>query len=123
MKDGGGRGPVAAREDMADEQKNGAAPEEEPKQEAPSEQPAAAASGDGAEPAAEGAAAMPAPTNPNMKWYIIHTYSGFERKVRESLESRVVAFGLQGKIGRVVIPTEPLTEIRGGKKYTVERMF
>ncbi|HVP64354.1 MAG TPA: transcription termination/antitermination protein NusG, partial [candidate division Zixibacteria bacterium] len=61
--------------------------------------------------------------NPNMKWYIIHTYSGFERKVRESLESRVAAFGLQGKIGKVLIPTEPVTEVRGGKKYTTERMF
>jgi transcriptional antiterminator NusG len=63
------------------------------------------------------------PTNPNMKWYIIHTYSGFEKKVRESLESRVQAFGLQDKIGRVLIPTEPVTEVRGGKKYTTERMF
>jgi len=61
--------------------------------------------------------------NPNMKWYIIHTYSGFEKKVRESLESRIQAFGLQEKIGKVLIPTEPVTEIRGGKKYTVERMF
>jgi len=71
---------------------------------------------------AEGAAAAP-PANPNMKWYIIHTYSGFERKVRESLESRVQAFGLQEKIGKVVIPTEPVTEIRNGKKYTIERAF
>ena len=54
--------------------------------------------------------------NPNMRWYIIHTYSGFEKKVKESLESRVQAFGLQEKIGKVVIPTEPVTEIRGGKK-------
>lgn len=69
-----------------------------------------------------GAAAAP-PSNPNMKWYIIHTYSGFERKVRESLESRVQAFGLQEKIGKVVIPTEPVTEIRNGKKYTIERAF
>ncbi len=61
--------------------------------------------------------------NPNMKWYIVHTYSGFEKKVKESLESRVQAFGLEGKIGKVLIPTEPVTEIRGGKKYTVERMF
>src|SRR5438105_4595017 len=61
--------------------------------------------------------------NPNMKWYIIHTYSGFEKKVKESLESRIQAFGLQEKIGKVVIPTEPVTEIRGGKKYTTERMF
>jgi transcriptional antiterminator NusG len=68
-------------------------------------------------------AAAEAPRNPNMKWYIIHSYSGFERKVRESLESRVQAFGLQDKIGRVLIPTESVTEVRGGKKYTSERMF
>jgi transcriptional antiterminator NusG len=71
----------------------------------------------------EGAITAEAPENPNMKWYIIHTYSGFEKKVRESLESRIQAFGLQEKIGKVLIPTEPVTEIRGGKKYTVERMF
>ena len=63
------------------------------------------------------------PRNPNMKWYIIHSYSGFERKVKESLESRVQAFGLQDKIGCVLIPTEAVTEVRGGKKYTVDRMF
>lgn len=68
-------------------------------------------------------APVTAPENPNMKWYIIHTYSGFERKVRESLESRVQAFGLQERIGKVLIPTEPVTEVRGGKKYTTERMF
>lgn len=73
--------------------------------------------------AAEGASIAEAPRNPNMKWYIIHSYSGFERKVKESLESRVQAFGLQDKIGRVLIPTEAVTEVRGGKKYTVERMF
>ena len=61
--------------------------------------------------------------NPKMKWYIIHSYSGFERKVKESLETRVQAFGLQEKIGRVLIPTEAVTEVRGGKKYTSERMF
>src|SRR5690349_8610602 len=77
-----------------------------------------------APPSAEGTAtATEAPRNPNMKWYIIHSYSGFERKVKESLESRVQAFGLQEKIGKVLIPTEPVTEVRGGKKYTTERMF
>lgn len=81
------------------------------------------------QPAAEAAASEQAPAaperpvNPNMKWYIIHSYSGFERKVKESLESRVQAFGLENKIGRVVIPTEPVTEIRNGKKYTMERAF
>src|SRR5271165_1990016 len=64
------------------------------------------------------------PTNPNMKWYIIHTYSGFERKVKESIEARLRADErLAGKIGRVLIPTESVTEVRGGKKYTSERMF
>jgi transcription termination/antitermination protein NusG len=61
--------------------------------------------------------------NEHFKWYIIHAYSGFERKVRESIESRVQAFGLQNKIGRVMIPTEPVTEIINGKKRTVERVF
>ena len=63
------------------------------------------------------------PASERFKWYIIHAYSGFERKVRESLESRVQAFGLQNKIGRVMIPTEPVTEIVNGKKRTVERVF
>jgi transcriptional antiterminator NusG len=84
----------------------------------------ASAGGSGEPEGSQGAnPATEAPRNPNMKWYIIHSYSGFERKVRESLESRVQAFGLQDKIGRVLIPTESVTEVRGGKKYTSERMF
>ena len=63
------------------------------------------------------------PVNENFKWYIIHAYSGFERKVRESLESRVRAFGLENRIGRIMIPTEPVTELRNGKKYTIDRVF
>ena len=70
------------------------------------------------------AVAEETPRNPNMKWYIIHTYSGFERKVMESLESRVRAYPeLEHRIGQVLIPTESVTEVRGGKKYTSERMF
>jgi len=57
------------------------------------------------------------------QWYIIHTYSGFERKVKESLEGRVAAFGLADKIGQVLIPTEDVVEVRGGKKVTATRMF
>ena len=63
------------------------------------------------------------PVNENFKWYIIHAYSGFARKVRESLESRIQAFGLHNRIGRIMIPTEPVTELRNGKKYTIERVF
>src|SRR5258708_12896898 len=57
------------------------------------------------------------------QWYIIHTYSGFEKKVKESLESRVAAFGLQEKIGRMMIPTEDVVEVRGGKKLISSRML
>jgi len=74
------------------------------------------------ETGAEGAGLAP-PANTEFKWYIIHAYSGFERKVRESIESRVQAFGLQNKIGRVMIPLETVTELRAGKKYTIERVF
>ena len=69
-----------------------------------------------------GEAGEVAPEN-NLKWYIIHAYSGFERKVKESLESRVRAFGLEHKIGRIEIPVEPVTELRNGKKYTIDRVF
>ena len=75
--------------------------------------------GEPQEPKAE---PQPAP-NERFKWYILHAYSGFERKVRESIESRMQAFGLTDKVGRVMIPTEPVTEIVNGKKRTVERVF
>ena len=73
--------------------------------------------------AGDGQEHLPPPVNERFKWYIIHAYSGFERKVKESLEGRVQAFGLENKIGRVMIPTEPVTEIVNGKKRTVERVF
>jgi transcriptional antiterminator NusG len=63
------------------------------------------------------------PVNEKFKWYIIHAYSGFERKVKESLEGRIQAFGLQNRIGRIMIPTEPVTEIVNGKKKTTEKVF
>jgi transcription termination/antitermination protein NusG len=90
---------------MADEEQGGQIVEA---QEAGSEQPAEQ---------------LAPPVNENFKWYIIHAYSGFERKVRESIESRIQAFGLQNRIGRIMIPTEPVTELRNGKKYTIERVF
>jgi transcriptional antiterminator NusG len=56
------------------------------------------------------------------QWYIVHTYSGFEKKVKESLEGRVAAFGLTEKIGQIIIPTESVVEVRGGKKVISPRM-
>lgn len=84
---------------------------------------------DGATPESATATSQPdvgeasAPSGPDKQWYIIHTYSGYERKVAESLRSRVEAFGLQAKIGRVLIPTEDVVEHRGGKKIISSRMF
>lgn len=60
---------------------------------------------------------------PDKKWYIIHAYSGFERKVADSLKSRIEAFGLAERIGQVLIPTEEVIEHRGGKKVQVSRLF
>ena len=70
-----------------------------------------------------GEAAVPEPPQNHFKWYIIHAYSGFERKVKESLESRVRAYRLEDRVGRIEIPTEPTTELRNGKKYTIDRVF
>jgi transcriptional antiterminator NusG len=56
-------------------------------------------------------------------WYIVHTYSGFEKKVSESLQQRVQAYGLQDEIGEVLIPTEDVVEMRAGKKVVSSKRF
>jgi transcription termination/antitermination protein NusG len=56
-------------------------------------------------------------------WFIIHTYSGFEQKVADSLKSRGEAFGFADKIGQILIPTEEVVELRNGKKVTSKRML
>jgi transcriptional antiterminator NusG len=58
-----------------------------------------------------------------MNWYIIHTYSGFEKKVAETLKSRVEAAGLQENFGEVMIPTEDVIELRAGKRVVTPRLF
>ena len=76
---------------------------------------------EGVEPAA---AKPPAMTPvPGMDWYIIHTYSSFEYKVRESLNTRSEAFGFSNRIGEILIPTEDVVEMRGGKKVTSKRLL
>jgi transcription termination/antitermination protein NusG len=56
-------------------------------------------------------------------WYIIHTYSGFEQKVADSLRGRAQAFGFADQIGQILIPTEEVVELRAGKKVTSKRML
>jgi transcriptional antiterminator NusG len=57
------------------------------------------------------------------QWYIIHTYSGFERKVAESLRTRAEAFGFSPQIGQILIPEEEVVELRNGKKVTSKRLL
>jgi len=56
-------------------------------------------------------------------WYIIHTYSGFEKKVAETLRSRVEAAGLGERIGGVLVPSEDVVEMRAGKKVVAPKLF
>jgi len=81
----------------------------------------------GAEPQSEPpqapAAVAEAPADLNKNWYIIHTYSGFEQKVADSLRNRSQAFNFADKIGQILIPTEEVMELRGGKKVTSKRLL
>ena len=57
------------------------------------------------------------------QWYIIHAYSGFEKKVAETLKSRVQAAKVDERFGEIMIPTEDIIEIRGGKKTVSSKLF
>ena len=57
------------------------------------------------------------------QWYAVHTYSGFENKVKMTIERLAKLEGLDDKVHRVVIPLEPVIEIKNGKKHTTMRNF
>ena len=57
------------------------------------------------------------------KWYIVHTYSGFEERVAETLRQRADALGMGEQFGEVKIPTETVIELKGGKKRETQRKF
>ena len=59
----------------------------------------------------------------DLKWYIVHTYSGFEERVAETLRQRAEALGMGEQFGEVKIPTETVEELKGGKKKVTERKF
>ncbi len=54
-------------------------------------------------------------------WYIVHTYSGYEARVRDNLKQRVEAMGMEENIGEVLIPTEDVVEMKEGKKKVTAR--
>lgn len=55
------------------------------------------------------------------RWYVVHTYSGYENRVKANLEHRIQSMDMQDKIFQVVVPTEEEIEIRGGQRRTVSR--
>lgn len=57
------------------------------------------------------------------QWYIVHTYSGFEERVAETLRQRADALGMADKFGEIRIPTETIVELKGGKKRQTQRKF
>lgn len=57
------------------------------------------------------------------RWYVVHAYSGFENKVKASLEERVARFGMEERFGEVLVPTEEVVEMRAGQKRKSERKF
>ena len=57
------------------------------------------------------------------RWYIIHAYSGFEGKVRDSIMAEATRMGLDQLVEQIEVPTETITEARRGKKIAVERKF
>jgi transcriptional antiterminator NusG len=58
-----------------------------------------------------------------MRWYVVHAYSGFEKKVASSLKERIELHDMQHKFGEVLVPTEEVVEMRGGQKRKSERKF
>jgi transcriptional antiterminator NusG len=58
-----------------------------------------------------------------MRWYVVHAYSGFENRVKQSLTERVARSGLQHKFGEILVPTEEVVEMREGQKRKSERKF
>jgi transcription termination/antitermination protein NusG len=59
----------------------------------------------------------------SMKWYVIHTQTGVEEKAKAGLESRMNSTNLKEFIGEIIVPTEQVSEIRGGKKRITARKF
>ena len=57
------------------------------------------------------------------RWYVLHAYSGYEKKVKAALEERIELRGLQEKFGRVLVPSEEIVEMRAGQKRKSERKF
>ena len=96
-------------------------------EEEPEEEPDASESGELAaeEPAApvpsEAPAAPPKPEETKRAWYVVHCYSGYENKVKKSLEQRITNMDVDGLIFRIIVPTEEEIDVREGQRKVIQR--
>ncbi|ARV18989.1 MULTISPECIES: transcription termination/antitermination protein NusG [Comamonadaceae] len=69
------------------------------------------------------ATASAAPANPDLRWYVVHAYSGMEKAVERNILERIQRAGMQSKFGRILVPMEEVVEVKNGQKKTTERKF
>ena len=62
-----------------------------------------------------------ASANPDLRWYIVHAYSGMEKAVERNITERIARSGMQSKFGRILVPSEEVVEMRNGARRTTER--
>ena len=62
-----------------------------------------------------------ASANPDLRWYIVHAYSGMEKAVERNIAERITRSGMQSKFGRILVPSEEVVEMRNGQRRTTER--
>jgi len=61
--------------------------------------------------------------NPDLRWYVVHAYSGMEKAVERNILERIQRSGMESKFGRILVPMEEVVEIKNGQKKTTERKF
>jgi len=64
-----------------------------------------------------------APVNPDLRWYVVHAYSGMEKAVERNIIERIARSGMETKFGRILVPMEEVVEVKNGQKKTTERKF
>jgi len=61
--------------------------------------------------------------NPDLRWYVVHAYSGMEKAVERNIAERIARSGMEHKFGRILVPTEEVVEMKNGQRRTTERRF
>jgi transcriptional antiterminator NusG len=74
-------------------------------------------------PAVSEPAALAPSANPDLRWYVVHAYSGMEKAVERNIIERINRAGMQDKFGRILVPMEEVVEVKNGQKKTTERKF